>query len=223
MAARDNISLLRIMATHVQDAKPGLPDAAALGAWLVRHGLEGSTAEAVFDGFCTQLSAGGMAIQRGLCAMRVLHPLYKGFGLIWRRGVDGVKEETYTAVNATPGTWERSTLKVLVDDGVPELRRRILGPEAGEEFPILEDFRQEGATDYFAMVCGFAVEAANGAGTFDGFSSKSVVANDFVNAAAISRPLANRSFGFFSNAFRTTFWTSLGISRCSGKGGTGDS
>jgi len=161
MAARDNISLLRIMATHVQDAKPGLPDAAALGAWLVRHGLEGSTAEAVFDGYCGRLHAGGIQIQRGLCAMRVLHPLYKGFGLIWRRGVDGVKEETYTAVNATPGTWERSTLKVLVDDGVPELRRRILGPEAGEEFPILEDFRQEGATDYFAMVCGFAVEAAN--------------------------------------------------------------
>ncbi len=57
--------------------------------------------------------------------------------------------------------WERSTFKVMVDDGEPELRRRILGPEAGEEFPILENFRQEGATDYFGMICGYAIESAN--------------------------------------------------------------
>ncbi len=149
------------MATLVHDTPGGLPDAEALGRWVVRQGLKGSTAEAVFDGFCGRLYAGGMQIQRGLCAMRVLHPLYKGFGLIWRRGVEGVREEIYSVANATPGDWERSTLKVMVDDGAPELRRRILGPEAGEEFPILEEFRQEGATDYFGMICGFAVESAN--------------------------------------------------------------
>ena len=93
--------------------------------------------------------------------MRVLHPLYQGFGLVWRRGVDGVEEEIYSAANATADAWERSTLKVMVDDGEPELRRRILGPEAGEEFPILENFRQEGATDYFGIICGYAIETAN--------------------------------------------------------------
>ena len=93
--------------------------------------------------------------------MRVLHPLHNGFGFIWRRGEEGVEEEIYTEENAAPGRWERSTLKVMVDDGEPELRRRILDSEAGEGFPILEDFCREGATDYFAMICGYAVESAN--------------------------------------------------------------
>ena len=81
--------------------------------------------------------------------------------MIWRRGVEGVEEEIYSAENASTDLWERSTLKVMVDDGEPELRRPILGPEAGEEFPILENFRQEGATDYFGMICGYAIESAN--------------------------------------------------------------
>ena len=144
------------MATLVTPTERGLPDAAALERWS-----QGHTADTVFEGFCAQLSAGGIHIQRSLCAMRVLHPLYQGFALVWRRGVDGVVEEIYSTANAATDVWERSTLKVMVDDGEPELRRRILGPEAGEEFPILENFRKEGATDYFGMICGFAIEAAN--------------------------------------------------------------
>lgn len=161
MAGCDNISLLRIMATLVTETNQGLPDAAALSAWIIQQGLDGNSAESVFSGFCTQLHASGMVIQRGLCAMRVLHPLHMGSGLIWRRGVAGVEQEIYSAENASTDLWERSTLKVMVDDGEPELRRRILGPEAGEEFPILENFRQEGATDYFGMICGYAIESAN--------------------------------------------------------------
>ncbi len=146
MAGRDNISLLRIMATLVKETNQGLPDAQALRAWIIQQGLDGNSADTVFGGFC---------------AMRVLHPLHMGSGLIWRRGVEGVEEEIYSAENASTDLWERSTLKVMVDDGEPELRRRILGPEAGEEFPILENFRQEGATDYFGMICGYAIESAN--------------------------------------------------------------
>lgn len=115
----------------------------------------------MFEGFSAHLAAGGIQIQRGCCAIRVLHPLYQGFGLVWRRGVDGVEEEIYTAANSTADVWQHSTLKVMVDDGEPELCRRIHVPEPGEEFPILENFCQEGATDYFGMICDFAIEAAN--------------------------------------------------------------
>ncbi len=113
----------------------------------------------MLEEFCTRLTEDGIELQRGLCAMRVLHPLYKGFGLIWRRAKGAVEEEIYSGDRVNPEIWQRSTFKVMVDDGEPEVRRRLLGPEAGEEFPVLEDFRQEGATDYFAMICGYAVEA----------------------------------------------------------------
>ncbi len=149
------------MATLVSETERRLPDHEALARWIVEQGLQGNTAEVVIEGFCTRLSADGIQIQRSLCATRVLHPLYKGFGLIWRRATGRVEEETYTSGNANPRVWERSTFKVMADDGEPEVRRRILGPEAGEEFPILEDLRQEGATDYFGMICGYAVESVN--------------------------------------------------------------
>ena len=161
MAGRDNISLLRIMATLANETEHRLPDAVALERWIVQQGLDGITAEVVLKGFCTRVSAGGIQIQRGLSAMRVLHPLYKGFGLIWRRAKGTVEEEIYSGDRVSPEIWQRSTFKVMVDDGEPEVRRRLLGPEAGEEFPVLEDFRQEGATDYFAMICGYAVEFAS--------------------------------------------------------------
>lgn len=161
MTGRDNISLLRNMATLVNQSERRLPDAAALERWIVQQGLDGCAAEDVLGGFCTRLSEGGIQLQRGLSAMRVLHPLYKGFGLIWRRAKGTVEEEIYTGDRVNPELWQRSTFKVMVDDGEPEVRRRLLGPEAGEEFPVLEGFRQEGATDYFAMICGYAAEFAN--------------------------------------------------------------
>ena len=161
MAGRDNISFLRIMATLVKDNAGGLPDAEALTRWVVEQGLQGNSAGAVFEGFCAQLSAGGVQIQRGFCAMQILHPLYQGFAVIWRRGADGIEEDNYSTANADPILWEKSPLKVLAEGGEPELRRRILGPEAGQEFPILEVFRQEGATDYFGAVYGLAGHAAN--------------------------------------------------------------
>ncbi len=95
MAGCDNISLLRIMATLVKETNQGLPDAQALRAWIIQQGLDGNSTDTVFGGFCAQLHASGMVIQRGLCAMRVLHPLHMGSGLIWRRGVEGVEEEIY--------------------------------------------------------------------------------------------------------------------------------
>ncbi|MDA0231035.1 MAG: hypothetical protein O3B21_12710 [Proteobacteria bacterium] len=190
------------MATLVTQTERGLPNTAALERWVVQQGLQGNSADGVFEGFCAQLTAGGIQIQRGLSAMRVL----QGFGLVWRRGVDGVAEETYASTNASADAWERSPLKVMVDDGEPELRRRILGPEAGDEFPLLEKFRQEGATDYFGMICGFAIEAANEqrfgvvftwtTDRVDGFSDTEI---DFLRAtlpvlALTLRVAANRRF-----------------------------
>ncbi|MFP6691284.1 MAG: hypothetical protein VCD31_18490 [Alphaproteobacteria bacterium] len=40
------------MATLVSETERGLPDAAALGCWIVEQGLQGNTAAAVFEGFC---------------------------------------------------------------------------------------------------------------------------------------------------------------------------
>jgi adenylate cyclase len=161
MAGRDNISLLKVMATLVTHNDAAPLESEALMQWIVEQGLQGISMSEVYEGFCTRLVAGGMQIQRGLCGMRVLHPLYEGFALIWHRGDDGVIDQSYFPADADPEQWARSPIKVMLEDGAQEIRRRILGPEAGEEFPVLEEFRQEGATDYFGAKFGYAIEAIN--------------------------------------------------------------
>jgi adenylate cyclase len=147
------------MAASVQEivrAGGGVPS--DLLDWMISQGLLGTKAEDVFEGFTIRLVAHGLPISRAYAAMRILHPLYLGFGLIWRRGQPGVKEERYGASPVRSEAWLRSPIRLLIEEDVPELRRRITGPEAGREFPILEEFRQEGATDYYATVCRFGFD-----------------------------------------------------------------
>ncbi len=136
-------------------------DADRLVGWVIEQGLQGTSTNAVFQEFCERMVAGGVPILRGFAAMTTLHPLYTGFGLVWARADAEVRQENYDDNTLDPEAWARSPLKALVDDGLPELRRRITGPKAGQEFPILEDFRAEGATDYYALTCGFAQDGHN--------------------------------------------------------------
>lgn len=117
---------------------------------VVSEGLAGTKSESVFESFSERLVAAGLPINRAYSAMRLLHPLYSGFGLIWQRDEAGIKEELYGASPVRSEAWLKSPLKVLFEDGVVELRRRITGPEVALEFPVLDDFRKQGATDYFA-------------------------------------------------------------------------
>ncbi len=168
------------MATMVQQR--GRSDALAraeLKQWIVEQGLAGTKSESVFEAFSERLSVAGLPINRAYSAMRLLHPLYAGFGLIWRRGEPGVKEELYGASPVRSEAWLKSPLKVLIEDNVPEVRRRITGPEAALEFPVLEDFRKQGATDYFATRCGFGIDGNNTSNAGIVFSWTSDLPNGF--------------------------------------------
>ena len=70
------------MATLVTQSERGLPNVTRLERWVVQQGLQGNTAEALFECFSAYLVAGGIQIQRGRCAMGLLHTLYQGFGLV---------------------------------------------------------------------------------------------------------------------------------------------
>lgn len=141
------------MATTLRELSPqnASPAAAAtLRDWIIEQGLLGVTGEVVFEGFSQKLVDHGVPVNRAYTAMRVLHPLYAGFGLIWRAGEAGVKEERYGASPVITDAWLKSPIRPLAEGQVKEIRRRLGGPEVGQEFPILEEFRQQGATDYFA-------------------------------------------------------------------------
>jgi adenylate cyclase len=147
------------MASNVIELERRLaPGLGPLRDWIVEQGLLSVPAEAIFEGVSRRLVEAGVPIMRAYTAMRILHPLYSGFGLIWRAGEPGVTEERYGASPVVSEAWLKSPIRVLAEGGARELRRRLSGPEVGQEFPLLEEFRQAGATDYYATRAGFGFD-----------------------------------------------------------------
>jgi adenylate cyclase len=107
----------------------------------------------LLEGLCQQLAETGFPMMRGYISARTLHPTISGLACDWRPGI-GIRTDVYVH---RPGQSEavlRSPIKRIFDLGVDDLRVR-LGPDRPSEFPVCEELRQEGATDYQAQLTPF--------------------------------------------------------------------
>ncbi len=123
--------------------------------WLMRQALEETDIETVVVGCCERLRAAGVPIVRGYFAFTMLHPLHRAIGITWQRG-QGTTTQGYPHI---PGgiseTYARSPHFHMMQHDLDHLRAP-LHPQVGTlQFPILDDLRAEGCTDYFAFVVGF--------------------------------------------------------------------
>ena len=121
----------------------------ATSDWLVDQGLSGGDLATILSELCDRLVAEGFPILRVHLSFSTLHPNVAAFGCIWRRGRDVVKE-AYDFDSVTLENWQHSPLRILIETETERLRRRLVGPGAKLDFPILKEFRDEGATDWFA-------------------------------------------------------------------------
>jgi adenylate cyclase len=136
----------------------------ALSIWAMRQGLGGSATEALFGGLCQSLVAAEVPLSRAFAGMRTLHPQLAGFGYTWRRdlGVEPAQFERgslyETLIADSPFSALRDRLAEAAGQGKPwaSLRRPLAGPAAQLDFPILAERAAAGATDYIAMLVGFA-------------------------------------------------------------------
>ena len=132
----------------------GLIDAVA--DWLVSEALEGSTVETLLEGCCARLRAAGIPLWRTSLSFRTLHPLFASITLIWRRGRVGLEQTGHEHRTAELSeAWQRSPFFHMLNTGIPFLRRHLTGPEALLDFPVLQDLRDQGGTDYLAYAVEF--------------------------------------------------------------------
>jgi adenylate cyclase len=124
--------------------------------WLMSHALGDSDVEQIFDGCCHRLHAAGIPLWRGLITFRTLHPLFASTSLIWRRGDGADMQHSLHGEAFTSDEWFKSPMYHLLKTQVPFLRRRLVGDGALLDFPALSEFRDQGATDYFAYLIPFA-------------------------------------------------------------------
>jgi adenylate cyclase len=122
--------------------------------WLMAQALQDTDLEAVVMGCCERLHAAGVPIYRGHFAFTVLHPLYRAMGFTWTRG-KGVSVSGYPHVpGAVSDKFAKSPHGYMMERKLDYLRVRLEG-DRGLQFPIFDDLRAEGATDYLAFLAKF--------------------------------------------------------------------
>lgn len=126
------------------------PAAADLSEWLLARGLDGTPREDLLTGYCTRLVGVGLPLYRLHLAQRALHPRFGGIGFDWLRTGGGVSQQQYAHTDSPVQGWLQSPLYVILETGELELRERLDTPGHQSRFPLLNDLRGQGATDYFA-------------------------------------------------------------------------
>src|ERR1700751_4463582 len=136
----------------------------ALSAWVVEGGLIGRSEGELMAGFCQRVTEAGVPLARALVILDTLHPIYEGRALLWRsdRPQTGeARENGRTNEGEAAENWRRSVFLHLPQSGEKMLRRRLA---AGDpvDFLSFKQARDEGMTDYIALVHRFAEEGVIG-------------------------------------------------------------
>ncbi len=123
-----------------------------ISASIVQAALAGTSEQAILTAVCERLGAAGVAIMRGTMGSSLLHPTLGARGVRWNRGKGGT-EDSYprTAASVINENWLRSPFYFLAESGKDRLRRRLDATYQRGEFPLLDDFQDQGATDYIAF------------------------------------------------------------------------
>ena len=142
---------------RVPVAQAGLAaEATAITDWLVERGLLRTSFEQLVEGVCHRLRAIDLPVWRTFVSADTLHPRIRGMGCTWR--VDqGISSDVYIHRLDPPEAYLKSPFKRMLDRGLNELRVRLDGSEP-IEFPLLDELREQGVTDYLAQRIWFGID-----------------------------------------------------------------
>jgi len=150
-----------------------------LHTWVVREGLRGAAAAALFDGLCQRLVIAGVPLWRACIGMATLHPQWGGYSYTWRRDLNAIEPSQFgrgdeyqqILLNSPFGYLIRQVENSAQEaDPWQHLRRRLAGPETQLDFPVLKELASTGASDYFAEVVRFGAGGDPSHGTGIGYS-----------------------------------------------------
>lgn len=123
--------------------------------WVMREAWQCDSPQELTRALGHKFLEEGIAVSRLSVMIWSLHPLIAGKNHIWTRE-DG-KVATFTPsydIHANPA-FVNSPLR-LVSEGLGGVRQSLLAQEQEFSFPIMEDLKSKGATDYVAMPLPFS-------------------------------------------------------------------
>jgi adenylate cyclase len=137
--------------------------------WAVREGLRGTEPMALFMGLCQRLVDAGVPVWRAFAATRTLHPQWAGYSYTWWRDGGAVEPRLFRrgdryeqiVADSVFGFLRRKSAADAEGNLSISLRRRLAGPAAQLDFPVLAELADHGGTDYFAELVGPGPEEAS--------------------------------------------------------------
>lgn len=129
-------------------------DASSLIDWIIQRGLLGLTLEEQFGGLCEKLYENGIPMARATMAMGTLHPRYGSHAFIWRDSTRTVEYDPQAHGAALNDSYLKSPVYHMLENEVEELRYKL---ETNRDlpFPILDDLRADGMTEYSARIVSY--------------------------------------------------------------------
>jgi len=124
------------------------PELRKVTDWLIDGARSAGSPSRMMAEVCERLVAAGLPLWRVGVFVRTLHPDIYGRSFIWRPGAEVEIGTVDFNIVDTPG-FRTSPLSIVFGQGI-EVRARVGDPDSAR-FPIIEEMRAEGVTDYIAL------------------------------------------------------------------------
>jgi adenylate cyclase len=133
--------------------------------WLARAAIDGVEESELLAGMCRRSRAAGIPVARATALIDTLHPTWEGRAFRWRH--DGREQNTTieygSSSHGDPAqAWLRSPFRHLLETNASEFRRALQQGGDIESFGVLPELRDEGHTDYIALIHRFAPQGSMG-------------------------------------------------------------
>jgi adenylate cyclase len=124
--------------------------------WLVNGTRDERFLDNIFRDFCSKLRAQGIPVARGTMHLRLQHPQWFGSRVLWRPGLKDAELRPIELGVTETDRYRRNPVGAI-QAGAAEVRKRLEGSPDDHEFPIYEELRREGLTDYVAWPLEFTL------------------------------------------------------------------
>jgi adenylate cyclase len=140
-------SLFRVAAVYRTPRVP-IPGG-QIAHWLLTQGPAIAREVEMFSELCWRLVGSGVELSRATLHFGTLHPQIQGFAVRWWRDRE-ITEEIHIAYGAAETSeYTKSPILRAIERGEPFRRRLDDGPL--DEYPLLDQLRRAGATEYLAL------------------------------------------------------------------------
>lgn len=118
--------------------------------WLLEAGDQHPRLRDLTHRLCVRWCEAGLPLHRVNLGVFALHPEMAGYAVIWEPGMEEAIEVAVRREDTQTPTYLESPIRWLVEQG-GEVRFDLNDPDDVTRFPVLEEFREQGYTDYYGV------------------------------------------------------------------------